>query len=134
MPSMVLAKRFAAVGVPDVVEPVATTAALKETAFGWARVLLSQGRLELPREPSLLKQLRALEFEQLPSGGLRIAVPERSGHDDVAMSLCLALHGALAADVPGVESPGVVYAEDLFGGEAELSWAADYGTSSGGWS
>lgn len=133
MPSMVLAKRFAETGVRDVVEPVATTAALKETAFGWARVLLSQGRLELPREPALLKQLRSLEFEQLPSGGLRIAVPERSGHDDVAMSLCLALHGALAADVPGVEDPGVVYAEDLFGGEVELSWAADYGTGSGGW-
>ena len=40
------------------------------------------------------------------------------------------------ADVPGVEDPGVVYAEDLFGGEAELSWTADYGTGSaslGGW-
>lgn len=134
MPSMVLAKRFAAAGLRDVVEPVVTTASLKETAFGWARVLLSQGRLELPREPSLLKQLRALEFEALPSGGLRIAVPDRSGHDDVAMSLCLALHGALGEDIPVGVDPGVVDVEDIFGDEAVLSWAADYGSSwQGGW-
>ena len=137
MPSMVLAKRFAQGGLRDVVEPVTTTAVLKETAFGWARVLLAQGRLELPREPSLLKQLRALEFEQLASGGMRIAVPDRSGHDDVAMSLCLALHGALAADVPDGWEGGerVVGADEVLAGDdgyEALEWAVDYG-GDGGW-
>lgn len=45
------------------------------------------GRLVLPRAPELLSQLRALEFEQLTGGGLRIEVPERAGHDDLAMAL-----------------------------------------------
>jgi len=45
----------------------------------------------LPRDPELLKQLRGLEFEQLPTGSLRIAVPDRSGHDDLAMSFMQAV-------------------------------------------
>ncbi|MBD2760121.1 hypothetical protein IEE94_11445 [Yimella sp. cx-573] len=121
MPSQVLAKAFLTAGLPDVVEPVTTTVSLKETAFGWARVLLAQRRLELPNDPSLLRQLRGLEFEQLASGGVKIAVPERVGHDDVAMSLCLALHGALAADVAPAPVAEVFTAEDL-GLDLELGW------------
>jgi hypothetical protein len=74
-----------------VVEPVHTTAALKEDAFGRIKVLLQQGRLILPRHPALLLQLNALEYEQSDSGVLKISVPERRGHDDLAMGLALAL-------------------------------------------
>ena len=123
MPSQVLAKQMLAVGLSDVVEPVVTSARLKEDAFGWARVLLAQGRLELPADPSLLRQLRGLEFEQLAGGGVRIAVPERVGHDDVAMSLCLALHGASGADMAPPIDRVLVTAEDLFGDDDFLGWA-----------
>jgi hypothetical protein len=67
------------------------TAALKEDAFGGAKVLLQQGRLILPRHPALLLQLSALEYEQSDSGVLKISVPERRGHDDLALGLALAL-------------------------------------------
>ena len=65
---------------------------------------MQQGRLGLPRSPELLKQLRSLEFEQLQSGGVRLAVPERAGHDDLAMSLALAATAVMGSDVaPEVE-------------------------------
>lgn len=130
MPSQVLAKRFAELGAPGVVETVYTTAQLKQDAFGWARVLLQQGRLMLPRDPSLLRQLRGLEFEQTAGGGVRIAVPERAGHDDVAMALCLALSGAMASDLPPVDDR-VYDVVDMLGYDAELSWAPDH--SWGAW-
>jgi len=69
------------------VVPVVTTAKRKLSGFGTVKMLLQQGRLILPREPELLKQLHALEYEQLQSGQTRIAVPERLGHDDLAMAL-----------------------------------------------
>jgi hypothetical protein len=74
-----------------VVEGVHTTAQLKENLFGAAKMLFQQGRLLLPRHPSLLRQLQALEFEQQPSGSVSISVPERAGHDDVAMAFALSL-------------------------------------------
>lgn len=73
------------------VEGVHTTAQLKEDLFGAAKVLFQQDRLVLPRHPSLLRQLAALEFEQRDSGAVHIAVPERAGHDDCAMAFALSL-------------------------------------------
>jgi len=70
--------------------PVTTTSASKEEAFGRLRILLQQGRLALPRHPRLLGQLSALEFEERESGTVRIEVPQRMGHDDLAMALALA--------------------------------------------
>lgn len=136
MPAQVLAKRFAQEHLSGVVDTVWTTAQLKENAFGWARVLLQQRRLELPREPALLKQLRALEFEATPTGGLRIAVPERAGHDDLAMALCLALSGAMGDDLPPVDEQ-VYDVHDLLGEDWEyedeaLGWAPGSG-GGGSW-
>lgn len=73
------------------VEPVHTDARRKENAFGMVKLLLQQGRLVLPRHPALLRQLAALEFETAESGLTRIAVPERAGHDDLAMALAQAV-------------------------------------------
>ena len=73
------------------VAPVWTDARRKQSGFGRIKGLMASGRFVLPLYPPLLKELRALEFEQLPSGGLRIAVPERSGHDDLAMALLQAV-------------------------------------------
>lgn len=80
-------------GYPRAIVGVNTTAAYKENAFAQLRLLIQQGRLILPKsQTGLLRQLNNLEFETRDSGHLRIAVPERLGHDDVALSLaqCMA--------------------------------------------
>lgn len=73
------------------VAAVWTDARRKQAGFGKVKALLQGDRLVLPRHPELLKQLRALEFEQLAGGGLRIAVPERAGHDDLALAFMQAV-------------------------------------------
>jgi hypothetical protein len=99
MPSQELAARLAAANRGVFVQPVHTTVQLKEDAFGFIKLLLQQGRLDLPAHPGLLKQLAALEFALSESGGpVRIAVPERAGHDDLAMALALAVVPLMADD------------------------------------
>jgi hypothetical protein len=97
MPTQEL-KRLARGRAGKIVE-VATTADSKEDAFGRLKVMLSQGRLALPRHPRLLSQLSALEFEERDSGTVKIEVPQRAGHDDLCMALML------AAGVGDVASP-----------------------------
>ncbi len=97
--------RFAVVGVN-------TTAQYKENGFGMLRLLIQRGRLVLPRHPELLAQLNALEYTASESGHLRIAVPDRLGHDDLAMALMQA-GAALDArrqrlDWPAMRSSGDV--------------------------
>jgi RNase P/RNase MRP subunit p29 len=113
MPSAVLQSRLSELGVGQVVDVVMTDLRLKESAFGWLKLLLQQGRLELPNYPPLLKQLRSLSFERLPAGGVRISVPERAGHDDLAMALCLAASAVMGSDLPAPVSV-LVEDEDLF--------------------
>jgi hypothetical protein len=113
MPSQVLQARLSELGVGHVVEPVATDVRLKETSYGWLKLLLQQGRLELPNYPPLLRQLRNLSFERLPAGGVRIHVPERAGHDDLCSALCLAASAVLGNDLP-VPDVGVVEPEDIW--------------------
>lgn len=107
-PTQELTARLEAAGLYDVVVPVATTSRTKETAFGELRALMASGRLVLPRDPRLLRQLRALEFEQQPAGGLRIAVPESRGHDDLAMALALAITGLRTAQAGHREATAIV--------------------------
>jgi len=109
----------------DVVEAVTTTARLKENGFGFVRLLLQQGRLRLPRHPELLKQLAALEYEMTESGLLRISVPERVGHDDLAMALCMAVLPLIDGEF-APEPPAKFYdTADLLGEEFEegLPWS-----------
>ncbi|MBT8159321.1 terminase family protein [Arthrobacter sp. GN70] len=63
----------------------------KMSGFSKIKVLLQRNQLVLPRDPELLKQMRSLEFEQLQTGSLRIAVPERAGHDDGILALMQAV-------------------------------------------
>lgn len=83
---------------------VNTTARRKQSGFGKLKGLIQQKRIVLPRHPELLKQLRGLQFEQLSSGQLRIAVPDAVGHDDIADALlqavsCVSLRaGQVAGD------------------------------------
>jgi hypothetical protein len=121
MPSAVLQSRLSELGVGSVVEVVMTDLRLKESAFGWLKLLLQQRRLELPNYPPLLRQLRSLSFERLPAGGVRISVPDRAGHDDLAMALCLAASAVLGNDLPPVSSE-VVELDDLWGDADELGY------------
>ncbi|WP_131801647.1 terminase large subunit domain-containing protein [Klenkia soli] len=68
-----------------------TTNRLKANGYGALRLLIQQGRMVLPRHPELLKQLHALTTEMLPGGGMRIAVPDNVGHDDLADALMQAM-------------------------------------------
>jgi hypothetical protein len=114
MPQVVLARRLWEVTGRDVVTPVTTTAQLKENAFGFAKLLLQQGRLQLPKHPTLLTQLRALEFMTTDSGVMRLAVPDRVGHDDVAMAFAFALLPLMAGElVPAVDQ--VLGIDDVLG-------------------
>lgn len=90
-PTTMLQDKFAEAGLYAAVAPVVTDIRRKQSGFGMIKGLLQSKRLVLPRDPELLKQLRGLEFEQLPGGSLRIAVPDRVGHDDVAMSFMQAV-------------------------------------------
>ena len=90
-PTTYLDDRMTEAGFTAAVAPVVTDVKRKQSGFGMIKGLLQSNRLVLPRDPELLKQLRGLEFEQLPGGSLRIAVPERVGHDDVAMSFMQAV-------------------------------------------
>jgi len=91
MPTDVLARRAFERRTGTRVAPVVTDARRKASGFGTIKGLLQQGRLVLPRHPSLLKQLHAVEFEISEAGNIRIAVPERAGHDDLVMALAQAV-------------------------------------------
>ena len=112
MPAQVLHARMSELGLPEVVVPVTTTARTKETTFGYVKLLLQQGRLRLPNDPRLLKQLRALTFETQPTGGVRLAVPDALGHDDLAMALSMAAQALMVVDLaPGADR--IVTLDDL---------------------
>jgi hypothetical protein len=115
MPSEELRRALVAAGLGDPVAPVVTTLKSKADGFGLLRMLLQQRRLLLPQEAvGLLKELRALRFEQLPAGGVRISVPESVGHDDLAMGLCLAALQLLEYELPQAVST-VVTMDDFLG-------------------
>jgi hypothetical protein len=111
---------------------VTTSTSSKENVFGYTKLLLQQGRLDLPNHPELLKQLRGLQFEVLPSGGMRIAVPERLGHDDLAMAFAMAVSAVMG--LPSVPADHQVYdATDVLGEDLDDAFAyLDDGTG-GAW-
>lgn len=93
MPTQVLRRRLLEGRRAKDVVGIHTDTRSKEDQFGSIKLLLQQGRLLLPRHPALLRQLAALEYESLDGGSMRIAVPERAGHDDLAMAFALAMSG-----------------------------------------
>ena len=101
MPTQELTKRLQERGTNAMVLGVHTDARLKENGFGVLKMWAQQGRLALPRHPALLNQLAALEFETTEAGSVRIAVPERAGHDDLVMALCLGAQHQASMERPG---------------------------------
>lgn len=86
-PTQLLQQRAAKARTEMAVFPVHTSNKRKQDGFGALRLLLAQGRLVLPRDPELLKQLASLTFETTDVGNVRISVPDNLGHDDLAMAL-----------------------------------------------
>jgi hypothetical protein len=111
-PTETLRDRLFRQGSSTVVSSVWTDVRRKQSGFGKIKMLMQQGRLVIPREPELLRQLRALEFEQTDSGSVKIAVPARAGHDDLAMAFmqgvsCIRPSLRLDDEIP--ERPGLEY-------------------------
>lgn len=90
-PTTELERRTREADLDSWVYPVVTDVRRKQSGFGKLKGLLQQRRIVLPRYPELLKQLRCLQYEQLPTGNIRIAVPDNLGHDDIAMALMQAI-------------------------------------------
>lgn len=90
-PTSELRERLFRRGRPVQVSPVWTDARRKMSGFGRLKGLMAQGRMVLPNHPDLLRELRALEFEQTTTGLMHISVPDRAGHDDLAMALMQAV-------------------------------------------
>ena len=70
------------------IHPFKFTSASKEQLINNAVLLVEQQSVRFPRIPVLLDELKALQYTQLPGGGLRIAAPEGL-HDDAVMAFAL---------------------------------------------
>lgn len=83
------------IGPPALVAPmrnrVTTTAQVKAEMLGQLKAMLERGRLILPRDGVLLRQLQGLRVEFRPSGATSIAADAETRHDDVADACWLAL-------------------------------------------
>jgi hypothetical protein len=69
---------------------VTTTATVKAEALGQVKAMLERGRLILPRDGLLLRQLAGLRVEFRPSGVTSIGHDVETAHDDVADALWIA--------------------------------------------
>lgn len=70
--------------------PVNTSAASKTAGYGVLLSLLEDEALVLPRDPTLLRQLAGLRFEQGARGFMHIGAEDDAVHDDVADAAMLA--------------------------------------------
>lgn len=93
--------------------PVWTDLRRKVSAYGVVKLLVEQRRLVLPRFPPLLAQLQALEYETSDAGNVRLAVPERAGHDDLADALMQAMASVRHQGVGPVSGDALGHGEML---------------------
>jgi hypothetical protein len=71
------------------------TLSSKGDIYGTLRARIQDGTIELLDHPASLKELRGLELENLPGGGIRIGHGRHTrGHDDYADALALAVSAA----------------------------------------
>jgi hypothetical protein len=89
-PTQDLRRRLREEGISGYVIPVWTDARRKQAGFSKIKSLMQAGTLILPRDPALLRELHALDYERTDAGSMRIAA--RTGfHDDLSMSLLQAV-------------------------------------------
>lgn len=86
--------------------PCAQYTGSPDEAFVRARSLMRQGRVRIPRNDRLLRQLREVEGRPKPGGGIAITMPRwrTGGHGDIAQALVLML-SALGGDVAQAPTP-----------------------------
>ncbi len=78
-------------GVP--VRDFTTTNTTKADAIEELAAAFEHRRIRIPQHAALIDELKALQSERLPGGGVRYAAPDGM-HDDCVMSLALAWYGA----------------------------------------
>jgi hypothetical protein len=71
----------------------------KADIYATLRSRIQDGMIELLEHEASLRELRALELENLPGGGIRIGHP-RHGHDDFADAIALAVSEAATRGFP----------------------------------
>lgn len=94
--------------------PVWTDARRKQAGFSKIKTLMQSGTLVLPRDPQLLRELHALDYERTEAGTMRIAA--RSGfHDDLSMSLLQAVSCLKPVPNPDVSLFGAQFEHSVTG-------------------
>ncbi|OYT52896.1 hypothetical protein B6U66_00625 [Candidatus Bathyarchaeota archaeon ex4484_135] len=78
---------------PSVLLGVKFTAERKSELFSGLKALMEAGRLELPYDRLLIRQLGCIRQEATPSGKLKLT-HEPGGHDDAVIALALACWAA----------------------------------------
>lgn len=79
------------------VQPYAFTAASKRNLINRLIIGTEQADIRFPAIPALIAELKAYEYEELPSGNIRYQGPSR-GHDDCVTGLALAYWGATGGE------------------------------------
>lgn len=102
----------------------------KADIYATLRSRVQDGTIELLDHEASLRELRALELENLPGGGLRIGHP-RHGHDDFADAIALAVSEASLRGAPAfcMSASGPLEAIKMWADydkwASDRSWASD---------
>jgi Terminase large subunit, T4likevirus-type, N-terminal len=113
-PTQDLRRRLREEGCGGWVIPVWTDARRKQAGFSKVKSLMQAGTLILPRDPALLRELHALDYERTEAGSMRIAA--RTGyHDDLSMSLLQAVSCLRPLPNPDTTSFGAAYEHAVTG-------------------
>lgn len=99
------------------VDPVWTDNRRKLSCYGVMKSLLQQGRLVLPADTALRRQLASVEMHVSDSGNAKIEVPSSVAHDDLADGLMQAIGCVQHA---GVEMPGDAFHHEAGPGDGEF--------------
>lgn len=96
-----LRRRVREEGLGGHVQDVWTDNRRKQAAFSKMKAMMQSGTLILNRDPSLMRELKNLDFTRTESGSLRIAARQGT-HDDQVMSLAQGV--TTLRDIPNTES------------------------------
>ena len=113
-PTQDLRRRLREEGIGGWVQEVWTDNRRKQAGFSILKSAMEAGTLILPRDPDLMRELAALDYERTPAGSMRIAARQGS-HDDRAMSLLQAASCIRHMANPGARDWGPEYPHVITG-------------------
>lgn len=99
--TMLLRNRLRESGLSGHVQEIWTDNRRKQAAFSKMKALMQAGTLILPREASLMRELKSLDFSRTEAGSFRIAARQGT-HDDQALSLAQGV--SMLRDIPNPET------------------------------